>query len=403
MSPATSRSVASRHIGGTTVLLVAAMAAGTVPQFALPVLAPALVADIGLTRTHLGTIMAGYYLCTALISIRVGALTDRVAHSFTIAGCFFCGGLSLVAVGAATGLVSLGVSATLGAFAAALTNPATNRVVICKIPARARGMVVGAKQSGVQVASIGSGLILPGLAALVGWRLAIVMVGAALMLTAAALVPIDLGRPIGQGQPSAGKTRALTGGTDLGSLCAYAGCMGAGMACLATYLPTFVVEQAGWSLQRAGALVAVIGVAGVSARLLWGWVAGRLGDPLVPLPWLALAAACVTVLLFLDPMEGPVMWLVAAVLGFTSFGWQGVAMLGALKIAGPHRIGRGTGKVVVAFYAGLGLSPIPFGWLVDVTGTYRLAWLLVSSAFALGALTQAAPIRSRSGGIPYVR
>ncbi len=394
MSESTTHVSSPGRLVGLVSLLLGAMAAGTLIQFAIPVLGPLIIRDLGLSRTQFGSIMAVYFLCTAAMAPRGGSITDRIAHRHTIAGCFAFGGLSMIAMGVAHGVVLLGVMIVLGAAGSALSNPGTNRVVLARVAPRARGMVVGAKQSGVQVATILSGLLLPPLAAAFGWRAALVGAGVLLLVAAVVIDRFDLGRPQAAAPGHGRDTPRLRDHPRLLALCVYSGLMGAGMACVATYLPTYAFEVAGWSLATAGALAATIGSTGVVARLVWGWVAGRADDPLRPLPWLAAAATAGCGLLVADP-GGLLLWTAAVVFGLSSVGWVGVAMLASMTIAGSQHAGWAAGRVILAFYLGLGLSPIPFGGIVDRTGNWWPAWLLVAVLFAASWASLAVPRATR--------
>jgi predicted MFS family arabinose efflux permease len=380
------------------------MGAGTVVQFAVPALGPLIVQDLGLARAEFGAIMATYYVAAAVISPHAGRLADRIATRTGILACFGLGssGLLLVSRSSSTWLMMLAV--LLGGAGAALVNPATNRVIMRDVPQRARGLVTGLKQSGVQLATIASGLLLPSLALLLGWRCALVAL--AILVGSLSVTTLAVVEPQGPAPAvSAEATRAPSAGANASSgaptettptthpmssltaLCVFAGLMGAGMAAISTYLPVYIVEAAGSDIRTAGLLMVTIGVSAVIARLVWGHFADRGVLPSRILTGLGLAAACAGTLLTIDPVRFPwTVWLAVILLGASGSGWHGVAMVSAMTIAGHGRAGWATGRVIAAFYAGLALSPVPIGLLADTTGSFIASWVAASSCFGIAAM-----------------
>jgi MFS family permease len=76
------------------------------------------------------------------------------------------------------------------------------------------------------------------------------------------------------------------------------------------------------------------------------------------------------------------------VLGVTSIGWGGVHLTLVAELAGRELAGTAVGSVGVVGMAGCLLGPVLFGYIVDVFGSYQLAWLscAVSAALCVAAL-----------------
>jgi MFS family permease len=383
--------------------LMLAMGAGTIVQFAIPALGPVIVRDLGFARAELGGIMAAYYVAASVLSPIAGRFADRTSQRAGLLACFVLGTVGLVVVSGSSGAVPMMLAVVVGGAGAALVNPATNRVILVDVPIRARGLVTGLKQSGVQLATIGSGLLLPSLALMLGWRTAMLVMA----LIVASIAPITLRvRParrttLGPASPMPTATTAAgpattstpdhAGGaraSGLNALCVFGGLMGAGMASVSTYLPIFVVDTGGWDIRTAGLLMATLASAAVAARLAWGHIADRGVRPTRILTLLGVLATVAASLLLLDPLRAPwAVWVAVLLLGISGSGWHGLAMMSAMTIAGPGRAGWATGRVIAAFYAGLALSPVPVGLLADLTGSFTASWLSVCACFATAGVT----------------
>jgi MFS family permease len=379
---------------GLPVALVTAMTVGTAGQFIAPILGPLFLPEFGLGRTQLGFLTAVFYAVGAVASPPAGRLADRSGDRTSMVLTFALGGAGLAVMGLAPGYAAVVLGIAVTGLAAAMANPATNRLVLASYPPGRRGAITGLKQSGVQLGTLLAGVALPPLALAVGWRAALVISGAIAAsgaLLSLAVVP-RTEHAIQRHSPT---TDADGGGTQLVlTLCVFAALMGLGIAAVTTYLPIYTIEALDLTLTRAGIITGTIGALGIAARLFWGVTADRLGAPVRVLPILAGGATVGVGLLAAAPTVGTwALWVGAAVFGATAMGWNGVAMLVAMTAVPPARTGWATGRVILAFYLGLVASPIPFGMVADRTGSYLAGWIAVAVAFVGAGITVA--VRAR--------
>jgi nitrate/nitrite transporter NarK len=164
---------------------------------------------------------------------------------------------------------------------------------------------------------------------------------------------------------------------------AYAFLMGSGVATINAYLPLYLVERADASQEVAGTVAATIGLVGIFSRIIWGWASERMSGFSQPL-WMLGAGAVVAVLgvLAVESVGLWLAWPAAALFGATAVTWNAVGMLAVISSSGAGMAGRASGVVVFGFYIGFVGSPVLFGWLVDSTGGYSLAWLGVAAIFS---------------------
>ncbi len=359
-----------------------AMVVAAFPQYAFGVLGPFLVADLGLSRAELGALTTAMFVAAAGLSPVSGRIVDRIGgrRSMLMLFAATAAGLVLAAV-ARTYLMLLAATLVTGV-GFALGNPATNHVLAFHVDPHRKGALTGVKQSGVQAGAFLAGIALPGLADGVGWRGALL---ASLVLPVVGLVLAFVLVP-----PTAAASAARGAVVPRGVwwLAVYAAMMGAGVSAIGAYLPLYAVEAVGTSAAVGGALAALMGGAGVLARLGWGRWGDRTSRSLAtPLLWLAVGAVLATVVLIGADAGGVWLLPVAAVgLGSTAVAWNAIGMLAIVRDVAPGISGAASGRVLLGFYVGLLSSPVAFGFVVDRTGSYTVAWVGVGVLFAVGAV-----------------
>jgi predicted MFS family arabinose efflux permease len=168
------------------------------------------------------------------------------------------------------------------------------------------------------------------------------------------------------------------------------------VAAAGAYLPLYTYEVAGFSVGRAGLIMAVIGLIGIPARILWARRSERLTSTGLPLAILSLGAVGAVILVVIAGYgPGVLLWAAALVYGATAAAWNAVAMVAIVKDVDYGSAGRVSGHVLAGFYLGLVIGPVPFGYAVDRTGSYVGGWVAVILIFFAAAVLAAAWQRSR--------
>ncbi|HCA85836.1 MAG TPA: MFS transporter [Streptomyces sp.] len=375
---------------GFPVTLALAMGAGPLALYALTATAPLMTADLGITRAQLGALPAATFLTAALVSPLVGRCADLFSGRMVLVALFTGAGLSLAGVAAAPSYGWLLAAVALCGAAQALSNPVTNQLIAANVPQGRRGQLMGVKQSGVQMSQFAAGLALPSLALLWGWR------GAALVAAAVAVAGLLLVRssvPMGRPASATAPGRRLA---DLPVavwwLTGYALATGAALQATNVYLPLYSFERLDLSVRAAGLTAAVAGGVGLAARIAWGRSADRVRRPDNPLIVLAVASACaVCCLLAAEPLRASgLVWAGAALFGASGIAANVVIMLALMRVTPLHVVGTASGILAVGLYLGFAAGPLCFGLIVDLTGSYRTAWLAVICANVLAAVLIAA-------------
>lgn len=372
--------------------LLWAMAAGTLIPFAVGALAPFVSADLDLSRAQVGALSTVFFAVGAVCSPLAGPLVDRLGGRRMLLGLLVVASAALAGMGLAPGYALLLVAAAAGGVATAAVNPVTNQLIAVALARGAQGLIMGVKQSGVQVGAFLAGGALPTAALTVGWRAALAISGAVAALGVVAAVAV-LPRSRELGEAAANGTAASAGeprpSRFVGWLAAYALLMGAGGVAVISFLVLYAVEELGWSESVAGAAAATVALAGVLARMMWGRIAERLRTSTAPLLALAVGATAAQALIWAAQAAPPLLWVGAAVFGVTAGAWNAVAMLAIVREVPSGQTGWASGVVQAAFYVGLMVCPPAFGWSVDATGAYNAGWAGVTALLAAAAAVTA--------------
>src|SRR5712671_3125667 len=131
-------------------ILTTSYGAGAFGMLGISPLSPSLVEGFGLTRFQVAFLIPSIYLSGLLFSLPGGRLADRlgVRPAFLL-GLFVAGsGWSVV-------------------------NPALGKAIIDAFPVGERGIAMGVKQMGLTLGGLVAALVLPAIAAALGWRYAI--------------------------------------------------------------------------------------------------------------------------------------------------------------------------------------------------------------------------------------
>jgi len=377
---------------------VQALVAGSL--FAVPTVAPAAAADLGLEPSALvGTYMAVVFVLGILSSpaggdlvLRLGAL--RVSQ-LCLTGC----GIALALASGGTAWMFVPAALLLGCVFAPET-PASSHLLMRIAPPERRGLIFSLKQTGNQIGGIAGALALPALVPVIGWQGGLLAVACLCGAAALLLVPLrrtwetPVERQTGTLFGRYGKALKLVrDDARLRAMALASGAYSAMQISLNAFLISFCVVELEMTLTAAGAALAVAQTGGLIGRVFWGMVSDRLGHTRLVLGLLDLAmvaAAAATV-----GMDWPFTTLVALcfVFGLTASGWNGLFLAEVARLAPAGRASEATGGVMIASFAGLVLGPPLFGLLVAWSGSYVPGFLTMAAASLAGA---ALLIRRRS-------
>jgi MFS family permease len=293
------------------------------------------------------------------------------------------GGMAVAAEG---GLAGFGASAIIGGGGAAVSTPTSSQLLGRVSPPRLAPLVFSIKQTAVPAGLLISGSLGPALAAVFGWRGAMLATAAACVVGALLLQPLrarfdddrlpsqrfrlsDLPATIA----SVVKARELRA---LSFACfAFNGIQSVFTAYFVTYLVAL-----GYDLAAAGFLFSFVVAVAVPGRVLWGWLGSFHVAPRLVMAGLALGMAGSVAAIGLFDAAWPVaaMAAVGVVQSATALSWHGILLSETARLAPTGKIGAVTGGVLSFGQVGAFVGPIVFALLLSATGGYALGWTVCS-------------------------
>jgi predicted MFS family arabinose efflux permease len=358
----------------------------SLPTFLTGAMAVEVAHDLGFGTVGIGGAVATFFGTMALASIHLGRLVDRLGATVSLRIAVVAA--ALAALGNATAntrWLTLAGWLVLSGLAAALAQPAANRLLVNRIRADRLGTAFGLKQSAPPLASMLAGLSVPAIALTVGWRWAfgLTALAAALIGLAVRALPRPATPPVSGPRLARKKLAPLRDRPTLAILAFGFGlAFVASSAVLAFYVDAAVF--AGTSHRDAGLVFAFGSLLAIAIRVAAGIAADRL--EFSPLRFSAILLAVGSVGLVLLGTARPAVMGAGAIVALAgTWGFPGLFWF-ALVSAFPDTPGRVTGAMAPAAIGGV-VGPVGFGVLASAAG-YPFAWRLAGllAMLAVGAL-----------------
>ena len=307
------------------------------------------------------------------------------------------GSMALAAAGALlTGVPStaaFGLAGFLIGMAYGPANPAGSHLLARLSPPQLRGRLFSVKQTSVPVGSTIAGLLVPAIALTWGWQAAGPTVALLCLAAMAAVQPwrarLDCDRdpsaPALAARPLAA-IRQVWALPALRRAALASAAFSMGQYCFTAYFVVFAMQRAGFDLAEAGSLFSVGFVAGIGARIGWGWVADAASSrAALTALGLAMAAAALAATALGPGWSWLAVAALSAAFGATAVGWNGVYLAEVARLAPGGDVGAATGGAMVFTLAGSAFGPALFGAVASSFG-YDAAFILMAATTGAAGL-----------------
>jgi len=368
------------------------------PCFVAP-LAPVLTSTTGMGPSFIGYLAAAstvgsmfFYLTGAPLIRRTGSLrTLQIGMLVAAVGAGLL--VSTVPLILVAGSVLIGIGY-------APSTPAGSDILQRVAPKRHRTLLFSIKQAGVPLGGVLAGLILPPLA-LIDWRLSIAASVALVLFVTVAIQPMRAGldRERDLSQKISVRTflapenllapiQALRLSARIPPIVFASLCLAAAQGATFAFMVTFLVIEIGLDLTSAGIMFSIVQVTSIVGRILLGGLADRLGS--------ATATLCATTILsclttaafaFVTPdWSFGSLAVLAAISGVTISSWNGLMLAEIAAIVPSGWVAQATSGTTMLVFIGYVVGPTIFSLLLDLSGSYTLAFLTISALTAFGAM-----------------
>ena len=354
-------------------------------------LAPFLQDELNLSRAEVGLLASALFFTSFVLLIPIGSTVDKIGERWGMIIGQSVIGLMMALASLAPSYAALIGLVTLAGIGTNFTLPSTTRAIVIWFAARTRATAMGIKQTGFNAGGLVAAIALPMVAIVGGFRPALLVVGGyALVMAIISL----LAYPTRQGQPPATagipirQTLAFLTSADVLLAALVAATFNLVQSSLITYIVLYLNSVVLLPILLAGFYLALIQVSGAAGRIGWGLVSDRLlaGRRLEVLGFMAVGVIVLSaVIATLSPETPPAILAAVMVLtGVVFLGWAGVYLTIAGEIGGLSLAAGSTGVVATIANVGILIGPPTFGFLVDLTDAYTVAWGFLAASTAVG-------------------
>jgi MFS transporter, ACS family, glucarate transporter len=373
--------------------------------------APAMQAELGLSVAEMGYVFSIFALAYGIFEIPMGWFGDRYGQKRLLARIVACWSVFTVLTGLVRGYFALLATRFLFGAAEAGAFPTLSRALARWFPQSERGRTSGLMWMGARL----GGSLAPPLAALliarIGWRETFIVFGAVgLVWTAlfwrwyrdspaehpsvneAELEYIQAGRPSIDATPLRLPWRRLFRSHNLWALFGMYFCSAYGFFFFVTWLPTYLVQEHGLTLERSGWYSSFPLAAGAVACLVGGsasdWLVRRIGSlkwgrRLIGIAGFALAGLGFAAATQANSGLAAVLWLAFAQAAQDLT----LPVAWATCIDVSHKYGgTATGFMNTASSISAMISPVSAAWLASAFGSFHSMFFVASIVYCVGAL-----------------
>lgn len=382
---------------------------GGTAQYGINTLAPFYKDELGLSHAQVGLFFSAFYLAMAGSSFGVGWLADRLGVRRTaLRGHLSLGVCTAAAALAPSFLWALGCFFLAG-LGYSFLNPASTKGVMAWFDREERATAMGIKQTGVPAGGVLTALLAPQLVLIVGWRGALATLGVINFLFGFLFSffwrdPSDeRAMVLSQSAPISERSGTLNIWSIVPISCGTAVYL-VGQLSLITYVPLYLKDTMGFSAYRASQALALTQAGAMIGRVGWGIASDRLFGGRRKIVLILIGSLAAVLIAFLSLMtQQSSLYLLLMLLflaGICLVGYQGVSYALIGELAGKAKTGTALGIMITINAAAATLGTPLFGYIVDRTGSYVIAWRALTGMLGLGIVGLATLLREPRRGQP---
>jgi len=356
----------------------------------LSIAAPLLKDELGLSPGQLGILLSSFFWTYSGFQLVAGWAVDRFDVSIVMAAGFFIWSAATATTGLMHGFLALlAMRLTLG-MGESVAYPAYSKILASHFPEKRLGIANAVMASGLSLGPA-FGIFAGGiLIAKFGWRHYFIVLGFATMLW---LVPWWRWKlkPIAKESTAKLGYRQILKQRSAWGTCAALFCGNYMMYFLLTWLPYYLVRERHFTMTQMARIGGLAYILTATTALISGWASDKLlaagkSATLVRKGFLisGMMGAGVFLLLCVAGdvrLSIPMLMAASASLGMATANWWPVTQ----TLAGPHAAGRWVGVQNLAGNLSGVVAPALTGFVVDRTGEFYWAFVVVGAVALLGA------------------
>lgn len=382
-------------VAGFVVIVSAAIFLNYVDRGAIGVGAPLMKSELGLSATQFGLAISAFFWVYAPIQLFIGRLCDRLPVYRVYGAGIALWAASTFLTGLVAGVTSLVLLRVALGIGESVAFPASSKMIARHVPAERRGMANAAVGAALAFGPAAGTLIGGLITAFYGWRTMFLVFGAVTFLWLAPWFAIVRTiRPSAASEPNDWvPTGKVTRHFALWAMGIGHIANTYGFYFLLAWLPLFLVQSRGYSIQQMSYAASLSYAAQAAAALALGWLSdawsGRGGSEgairrgMLVICHLLLAASIIGILV--SHSFGAIeVWLVLAGIanGAGALNMYAIAQM----FAGPRASGTWVGvQNGIGNLSGV-VGPVATGLIIDFSGSYAGGFWLAAAVAAFGAI-----------------
>jgi MFS transporter, ACS family, aldohexuronate transporter len=349
--------------------------------------------DLRISSAQVGLVMSAAALGFLLTQIPIGWVADRIGARWPMVIGELIAGAAMTAVYLTPSYPALLMCVFVTGAGCGFLAPSTTQAVILWFPRRERATVMGVKQTAVNLGGIIGAAVLPAVALSMGWRAGFLLLG--LTAIAAAILTLLVYPDAPRASRSTGRAAGpvevvpllrILANRQIWLVAAGAFFLNWAEMAMIGHFVIYATKVLLLPVVAAGGLLAVAEAAGAVARPASGLVSDWIFDGHrkgVFIFFPALTSILCAVLAFSGPRLGWLLYPAVFLLGVGAIGFGGVYLTLLSELGGRGGAAKAAGLGSTIAVGGSILGPPAFGHIVDVSGSYQLAWLSLAAAAAV--------------------
>jgi ACS family hexuronate transporter-like MFS transporter len=350
-------------------------------------LAPFLKEDLNLTGAQVGFFMSAAAFGSLLTAFPAGWLADRIGVRWLLLIGGLVGGIFIACMFTMTSFTQGLILMALAGLGMGCVSPSTTKAVLEWFPAKERATAMGFKQTGLNVGGIIAAATLPTVALVLGWQYGFLGIGLIVMVIGIVSfilykqppqsISLDTSKPVTSSRTRPSVLEVFRN-RDIWLLITAGLCLVAiEMAAIAHFV-LYLNEALLFGVVIAGFFLAIVEGSGAFGKPISGLISDRLfhgGRKKVYI--LMSSITFVMCVMFAFLWQGSPLWLIvllSLVFGFAAVGWAGLHLTLIGEFAGKELAGMASGMSTPFLAVGNIAGPPLFGYIIDSTGSYQIAW-----------------------------
>lgn len=386
----------ANHIGSYrwVILFVTTFTQATIALISQGIgpLAPFLISGLGLTKTQVGFTGGAVNVGTTLTALMAGRAVDIWGEKKVLVVGGVATGIAIIMTSRSNSFPMLiGLLWFTGLWSATST-PAGSKAIMTWFPFSQIGLALGIRQTGIPLGGLVAAVLMPQIAIHFSWQMAMVTMGIGAILGAGICQISYKDFPKGEKTKvkKQGRWTLLLRNRNIWLIGLTGMSYVATQFTIVSYLVLYLHDQAGQPVALASIFLALVQFGGIVGRVFWGYISDRFFQAkrkAVIILIGGIAAAMSLSMLFLT--RGTPLWIIGLlswIFGFSAVGWNGVFITMLSEMAGKEQAGTAVGIGLTMLQIGVLLFPPAFGFLVDLSGTYKISWIGLSVLMGIGML-----------------